>query len=326
MSVTGVLRPTGNGTTIELSHTSGSNYQCVDDETDSEYVYNNAGAYYLTDVYTFDFSSVPSNAIIEKIKVTSQYQNRYGGSGLLARVSFYCNGSVGTGITETTVTDVMTVVEEFTTNPMIGSPWARTALDYLQIGAGLKSNSDGYDILLLWIKCEVYYHLPDSLIVTLYPSGNSTPLQLTPSSGSNYQCVDDEIDMATCDIFHQTSYLRDMYTLPDSQVPSNAIIDKIIVSQFTNGYNGYARNVIKSSSTTVTGTETSTTNGALITTELTTDPNTSAAWTLSAIDALIIGADVKNVEYEYSYLHWIKCEVYYHLVCIAARGCVIGVC
>ena len=136
----------------------------------------------------------------------------------------------------------------------------------------------------------------ETRVDSLVPTAAGTTTQLTPSAGSNWQCVD-ELPMAVADyVSSSTVGHRDLYTLgnlPFTPVTVFGVIATAVGSKDDAGSSTLLLPV-KSGATTSAG------SGSTL--ELATykrfrrvfetDPNTSAAWTVSAINALEAGVEV----------------------------------
>lgn len=140
--------------------------------------------------------------------------------------------------------------------------------------------------------------LGDRRIYTLYPNGAGSSTDFTPSAGSNYQCVDEpNMNDDTDYVASSTIGHIDMYAVGDlPSVPAgiDAVQVCAAVSKTDAGAIG-AKARLKSGSTTVQSSAialaTSYTLGTKI---LETDPDTSAAWSASAVNAIEIGAEVTS--------------------------------
>lgn len=133
-------------------------------------------------------------------------------------------------------------------------------------------------------------------IETLYPSADTAQKQWTPSTGSaNYATIDETLMSSTDFVSANTVGAYDLYDFGNlSSTPSS--IAAVTVSALGQKTDAVARAIalpVKSGSTTSDGANNYLGIGyALSTRILNTDPNTSAAWTSSAVNALQAGIKV----------------------------------
>ena len=139
--------------------------------------------------------------------------------------------------------------------------------------------------------------LGDVRIETIRPTGDSSPLQFTPSTGSNYTCVDEAVISTTDYVSASTSGYRDQYAMsnltgsvgtihavsvnaPSSKSDSGAIQGKVYVKS--------------SSSEDLSGAFTPSLGSylTLMTNISERDPNGTIAWTESAVNAMECGIEV----------------------------------
>lgn len=137
----------------------------------------------------------------------------------------------------------------------------------------------------------------DSRVDHLLPNGAGNSTQFTPSSGSNYQCVDDAPINTTDYVSSSTAGHQDLYTftdLPHTPVSIFAAVRQSIATKDDSGARSL-KNITRSGTTTVAGSAQTLTLGTW-TSQVDvqeTDPNTSAAWTVSGINAAQHG--IENV-------------------------------
>lgn len=136
----------------------------------------------------------------------------------------------------------------------------------------------------------------ETRVDSLVPNGAGTTTQLTPSAGSNWQCVDEQ-PMATADfVSSSTVGHRDLYTLTDLPMTPVTIFGVIATAVGSKDDAGSSTLLlpVKSGATTSAGSG----NTLELTTYkrfrrvFETDPNTSSAWTASAVNALEAGVEV----------------------------------
>lgn len=143
MSETETLRPTGEGATTELDPSAGNNYSCVNDDSDSTYVYPRTDGSYLTDVYATADTAIPTGSTINLVSV----KVRYGNEGMGGTV--YVNAALRVGSTIYYGSEhykesggYSDETYEWATNPA-GGAWVVSDLNALQCGVSLKSVGGG---------------------------------------------------------------------------------------------------------------------------------------------------------------------------------------
>ncbi len=138
----------------------------------------------------------------------------------------------------------------------------------------------------------------DGHVVLLTPNGAGDVTELTPSTGSNYQCVDDIPPNDDTDYVSGTSGpLRDLYALSTYSLASNESVLRVVPvlrarEEAAAGDN--VRTVVKTVSTEYESASmpVTTTYRRYEGTNYKTNPNTSAAWTQGQLDALQAGPKV----------------------------------
>jgi hypothetical protein len=138
----------------------------------------------------------------------------------------------------------------------------------------------------------------------LRPNGASDETNIAsqePSSGSHYEKVDEASpdDMATLVYTNSASYQRDLYGIADHSVGSGTINSVTVYAYCkSNGATPAQTSLklaVKSGATTDEGDEkTITDSWAYYSEQWTADPNTGAAWTWSAIDAMQAGLSIRR--------------------------------
>jgi hypothetical protein len=135
----------------------------------------------------------------------------------------------------------------------------------------------------------------DIRALQIMPNGNSTPLQFTPSTGANWQCVDKLIPATTPNVSDGTVGHKDYYTVtPMPYLPTSIICvvakmfsAKSDTNPFTDQVNVIS-NVTEVSSPTL---PLASSNGWCLK-PMTVDPDTSVAWTRDGVNAAILGPEV----------------------------------
>ena len=131
-------------------------------------------------------------------------------------------------------------------------------------------------------------------ISTLSPNGAGSSTQFTPSSGANYTTVD-ELPYSTTDYVQDTtSGHRDTYTFSDVGSTTTIFgVQNSIIAKKTDVSSISLKPAVKSGATVYYGTTTAlTTADSIIRNIHIVDPNTSAAWTQSGVNALEAGFEV----------------------------------
>jgi hypothetical protein len=134
-----------------------------------------------------------------------------------------------------------------------------------------------------------------STIKTLFPSGAGDLTQWAPNTGTNYQAVD-EIgeDGDTTYVSASTAGNKDLYNFDDlASTDSPKLVTVLTLTRKDDGTARTMAPTIRSGATDLDGstyTQTTSYDYAEMITE--TDPNTSAAWTKAAVDALQAGVKV----------------------------------
>lgn len=124
--------------------------------------------------------------------------------------------------------------------------------------------------------------------------GAGTDTDMTPSSGSNYQCVDEQPFSAT-DYVTGTTGQRDTYSV--SSIPSDAgtiyATQVTALAKKTDASAYSAKTALRSGTTLDTGVSTALGDSdSTLRTLYTEDPDTSTAWTISGVNAVEVGVEV----------------------------------
>lgn len=139
--------------------------------------------------------------------------------------------------------------------------------------------------------------LGDCSVISLYPNADGTTTQFTPTgNANNWMCVDESSnDGDNTYVSSSTVGNKDLYNITAITNNPNVIHGaqiKTLMKSSDAGPIG-VRNIVLSGSTTANGnTESITTTYTRYSTILEDDPNTSSAWTKSAIDNLQIGVEI----------------------------------
>jgi hypothetical protein len=131
-------------------------------------------------------------------------------------------------------------------------------------------------------------------IQTLSPNAAGTDTGLTPVGASNYQNVSDQ-NVSTYN-YSSTTGTRDSYALPDLAAGTSAVlaVKNVLAGQTSDAGAGAFKPVVRSAGTNYYDTTATlgATNKVYSQAIRETDPATSAAWTIAAVNALQVGAEV----------------------------------
>lgn len=137
--------------------------------------------------------------------------------------------------------------------------------------------------------------LGDARVRTLVPTAAGSSTQFTPSTGSNWSCVDELPYSDTDYVASATSGHTDTYTTSDvpSGVASVLAVQVHGVALKTDSGAMSVKGAVKSGATTYAGSAVALATTATTFLDLrTTDPNTASAWTVSGVNALEVGVQV----------------------------------
>lgn len=137
--------------------------------------------------------------------------------------------------------------------------------------------------------------LGDSLVECLAPNGAGDITNFTPSAGANWECVDEASqDGDTTYNASSTASHKDLYNLDNTS--RSGAVRGLVVTAWMRKDDAGGRNAcitVRSGSTDADGASIALGNSYQgYTAIFATDPNTGAAWTVSALNALQIGAKV----------------------------------
>jgi len=167
-----------------------------------------------------------------------------------------------------------------------GSGYANSV--YILVGRNGAADDFWVDTTTDHGDCRVYH---------LVPNGAGSSTQFTPSTGSNYQCVDELPTNTTDYVYDSTPGHVDLYTMSDLPAISGNVKAVQALAWMAKSDSG-ARSgkvVLKSGATTDEGPECFVSTSYLVSSKLyETDPNTGLAWTVGAVNALECGAKVQS--------------------------------
>ena len=172
------------------------------------------------------------------------------------------------------------------------------SVDMVYLTAISSANTDQYydDIYLCDATGAAPYNtfLGDVRVQTLIPNGAGASTQSTPSSGANYTTVDELPYSATDYVQSNTSGNRDTYTFSDlSNVGTIYGVQNNFIAKKTDAGSLSLKSAVKSGASVYYGSSAVlATNDATVSDTRSQDPNTSAAWTQSGVNALEAGFEV----------------------------------
>jgi hypothetical protein len=198
-------------------------------------------------------------------------------------------GTVELKLNGTTVASATGLDNSFTNNEWVN-------LFYLHCDNGNSRFDDIYLCDTTGSYCNDF--LGDITVEAVRPTADSSPLQFTPSTGSNYACVDEAAFTTTDYVTASTSGYRDQYAMGNlSATPTtiHAVVLNAALSKTDSGsMNG--KLYVKSSSSEDLSSAVSPTvplgNQLVYQHPVYRDPNGSIAWTKSAVDAMECGIEV----------------------------------
>src|SRR5262249_41967087 len=132
-------------------------------------------------------------------------------------------------------------------------------------------------------------------IQSLVPTGAGSSTQFTPTSGSNWQTVSDNPDVASSYNSDSTVGHRDTYVMSDllASTGSGVAVQDNIHAFRSDAGTGTLKGAMKSGATVFYDTTQNLSASNLWYGQIReTDPNTSATWTVSNVNALEYGAEV----------------------------------
>ncbi len=135
--------------------------------------------------------------------------------------------------------------------------------------------------------------IPEQYWVLLAPTGNGTPLQFTPSAGTNWENVDENPPSSADYNETATTAQVDLYTYPNLPFVPTAIsaVQSVLYASRDGSITGFASRIESASFTTAGPTVSPAAAGVdtLAYAFFPTDPATSADWTESAVNAIEAG-------------------------------------
>jgi hypothetical protein len=137
--------------------------------------------------------------------------------------------------------------------------------------------------------------LGDTRVVTMSPNGAGASTQLTPDSGSNYARVNELPYSAANNVSGTTPGQRDTYSLSDlpAGVANIFAVQNNVIAKKTSTGAIAVKPAVKSGANVYYGSASSVgTTDATISDLRIIDPNTSAAWTVSGVNALESGLEI----------------------------------
>jgi len=137
----------------------------------------------------------------------------------------------------------------------------------------------------------------DGKVVMIRPTAAGDVTQLTPSAGANWECVDETPPNQTDNVSSATAGQYDLYNCGTITLAANEVINRILVTARARENSATGDSIALGVKT--GGTEFFGSNQAVTTvysyyagSDLTTNPDTAAAWAQADIDALQVGVKV----------------------------------
>jgi hypothetical protein len=169
MSLTAEIWPAGVGEGVGLVPSSGAGWQCLDDLSESDYVYiRNNDSLYVYSFYTMQDVSLPSNAIIENLRLSSRANritsygsyNGYGKLSLKIGASYYSSG--WTTVPSTSMVDFY---YDWATNPATGAAWTQSDINAMLAGMYMRCDYQPSwnpvpEVRAYWLLGTVTYRTP----------------------------------------------------------------------------------------------------------------------------------------------------------------------
>ena len=154
------------------------------------------------------------------------------------------------------------------------------------------------------------------MLTYLRPSGAGSLTQLTPTDGANYQCVDEDVADDEDYVYYEcysagTVTKTDSYALPNPSI--RGVINSVTVCYRVGASvgGGATKAAYKIGSTYSSYTDLTTSWVNRTGTVYTTNPDTSAAWTLADLNDLQIGVSLRTVD---GYGETVYCSLVYAVV------------
>lgn len=140
--------------------------------------------------------------------------------------------------------------------------------------------------------------MPDIHIEYRTPVGAGDSTDFTPSSGANYTCVDETNASGTTDtVSSSTIGHRDLYTMQDLTTAVGTVygVDVSMLASKDDAGMRLIKGVVKHGGTALAGTEHGlTTSDVYYNSLFTTNPSTSAAWTIAEVNAMQAGVEISG--------------------------------
>jgi len=304
-----ILRPTGSGSTTQLSlepyrewrgyyYYYFSNYEHVDEASsdgDSSYVYRDGSE--RMDTYAMRNASLSLSTIN---KVTIHYVARVDSSGS-ARPVIRTNGVNYYGTSQALTTSYVEYTFTWEKNPYTDVAWTWAGINSLEAGIALQDSGSGNaKCTQIWIEVEYIPSDTSATPLVLRPNAAGTTTGLSRQGDwNNYACVDESGSHDGDDTYvyrNDNGAARDTYNISDSAIggrPIQRIVVHFVARERNTETQGTARAVIRTGSTDYYGTSTDLTSSYTeYTSTWETNPNTSTTWTWADIDSLEIGIEL----------------------------------
>jgi len=160
------LWPNGYAEGLGLTPSAGGSYDgwaCLDDLSESDYVYDATTGLYTYSYYSLKDISIPSNAIITNLRLdTRGYATTDVSSYGYVEVAFKIGSSYYRSSWLNLPKGVKTdVYNDWATNPNTGVAWTPSDINGMYVGMYLRSDNGG-QVWAYWLRCTVTYNIPGS--------------------------------------------------------------------------------------------------------------------------------------------------------------------
>ncbi len=151
-----ILRPDGVGSISNLTASSGSNYQCVDETSsdgDATYVKRGSSSY-ATDVYSLGNPSASSGTIDSVVVHCMVRRTKNQGD---VQPTLYINSTEYNGSAQSLTSSYVDYPQKWATNPSTSSAWTWTEINNLQAGVRAKGQNSIFPARCTQVWVEVFY-------------------------------------------------------------------------------------------------------------------------------------------------------------------------
>ena len=317
------LRPRLDGDTIENTTTpTGYVPHCdlVNEVTpdSATYISGNVSNVYLTDLFRINLPTIQGtiSSIIVYARIASPI-----GVDSNAKIAIKIGGTNYYGSEISPTNSYVTYSETWSINPYSGNAWNFSDIVDLQIGASLCRRT--YMPRCTQIYIEINYTIGNELLsTTIRPNGNGDLIELSPSAGDNFECVDEIVaDDNTTYVSKggTSSYVTDLYNLNDPIISGKILYIKAVERGYIASSNYYHKPVIKTHGVTYYGTDETGNSYSEHIFYWGNNPYTGTPWTMDEINSLQAGVCLK-----YGRCTQVYVEVVYYLAGFSRSAQIIG--